>query len=81
MRAILPRRLFAPEDPQINFVQNGGCLESVPRALAAHFTSRNPMQLSVYQFHQPIRSFGVTQAPAIEQDRDVVRLATSRDVH
>jgi hypothetical protein len=54
------------EDLQKNFVQDGGCLQGVPRALAAHFTGRNPMQLAVDQFHQSISGFGVAQAPTIE---------------
>ena len=81
MRAIFPRRRLAPEDPQINFVQNGGRLQGVPRALAAHFTGRNPMQLAVDQLHQSIRRFGVAQAPAIEQARDIVSLAIFRNFH
>ena len=81
MRAILPRRRLAPEDPQINFVQNGGRLQGVPWALAAHFTGRNPMQLAVDQFHQSIRRFGVAQAPPIEQAGNIISLAIVRNVH
>ena len=81
MRAILPRRRLATEDPQIKFVQNGGCLEGVTRALPAHFTGGNPMQLAVDQFHKSIRSFGVAQAPAIQQARDIIRPAIFRNIH
>ena len=67
MRAILPRSRPATEDPQINFVQNRGCLRGVSRALAAHFTGRDPMQLAVDQFRKSIRSFGVAQTPTIQE--------------
>jgi len=81
MRAILPRHRLATEDAEIYFVQNGGCLQGVARALATHFTGRNPMQLAIDQFHKSIRSLDVTQAPAVQQAGDIMRLAIFRNVH
>ena len=66
MRPILPRHRLATEDAEIYFVQNGGCLQGVARALATHFTGRNPMQLAIDQFHKSIRSSGVAQPSTIQ---------------
>ncbi len=86
MSAIVPRRRLATEDPQIGFVQNGGGLQGVPGVLAAHFARRNPMQIIVDQLHKSIRSFGVAQAPAIQQafvisfaSRDLPGISTGLD--
>ena len=81
MRAVLPIHRLAAEYPQIRFVQNGCSLQRVPRLLAAHFSGRNPMQVAIDQFHELIRGFHVAEAPAVEEARDIVRLAIIRHVH
>ena len=67
VRAALPGDVLLLDEAEVGFVDEGGGLDGVAGALAAHVVAREPPQLVVDQRHQAFERRLVTVAPVDEQ--------------
>lgn len=81
MGAILPGNRFATADPQKELVHDGGGLQRVPAALAAHLPGSNAMQFTVNQRDEPVPGILISRAPTVQQHGYGVSLTRLRRVH
>ena len=63
VRAVLPTRRLPVDEAQVGFVNQGGGLEEVVVALAAHVTAREPVQLGLDERGQAFERLLVAVTP------------------
>ncbi len=72
VRTVLPVLIRLPGEAQVRFVDEGGRLKRVTRALAAQMTRRDSTKLGVNQLHQPRDRLVVATRPFMEQPGDLM---------
>src|SRR5450631_795630 len=73
MGAILPLGKILIDQTNVSFVDQGGALQGVTRALVLQVMMSDTAQLCVNQGHQRVERFAVAASPAAQQLRDLTR--------